>query len=493
MRRPVRFILGLLTAAVLAAPTRGQHRVEVSDGPAFTCWLPSPEADHNGAGGAHGSRPVSPVFSRSGGEPAAQFEVTYEGFSAEAQAAFQAAVDVWAQHVSSPVPIRIRARWTELSPNLLGSAGPFLIRGFSVPFGTPVIPNTWYPYPLADALAGQDLRPPPAGNPAGNPDIEASFNCAFSRWYFGTDGQVPPNQIELFTVVLHELGHGLGFIGSLDVENGRGVVGAESSGGQEDGIPFIYDRFAEDRQGESLLDAASYSPPSEALAEVLTDAVFFSSSTVEDTYGEPAPLYAPAVWNPGSSYSHLDEATFPATSADGLMTPNIASGEHQDDPGPLLCAALQDLGWTLAPACVELVQNGSLSSPTPALGLPVVHSSGHDPFRGEARLNQQDPLLHRGDGGCAPAVDEPYVLEGATPNPFRDLTDLTLTVQAPQRVQVWLVDAVGRRVASLLDTSMSGGESVVLTVEGTVLPSGVYFVHIVGETFEATTAVTRIR
>src|SRR5688500_6976777 len=45
---------------------------------------------------------------------AAQFEVSYNGFSPEAQAVFQYAVNIWAAQLSSPMPIRVRASWEPL-------------------------------------------------------------------------------------------------------------------------------------------------------------------------------------------------------------------------------------------------------------------------------------------------------------------------------------------------------------------------------------------
>src|SRR6478735_3670967 len=42
------------------------------------------------------------------------FVVTYHGFPANAKAAFQRAVDLWAILVKSPVPIRIDATWKSL-------------------------------------------------------------------------------------------------------------------------------------------------------------------------------------------------------------------------------------------------------------------------------------------------------------------------------------------------------------------------------------------
>ena len=72
------------------------------------------------------------------------FVVTYNGFTPQAQTAFQAAVDVWASQIQSSVPIRVTANWTTLGPGILGSAGPrHLFRNFP---GAPD-PNTWFPGP----------------------------------------------------------------------------------------------------------------------------------------------------------------------------------------------------------------------------------------------------------------------------------------------------------------------------------------------------------
>jgi hypothetical protein len=70
------------------------------------------------------------------------FLVTYNGFTPQAQAAFQAAVNVWAAQIQSSVPIRVTANWTNLGPGTLGSAGPRHLFG-NFP-GAPY-PNTWFP------------------------------------------------------------------------------------------------------------------------------------------------------------------------------------------------------------------------------------------------------------------------------------------------------------------------------------------------------------
>src|SRR4029078_10877518 len=92
-------------------------------------------------------------------------------------------------------------------------------------------PYTWYPNALANAIAGFDVDP-------SHDDLNVTFNSDFADWYFGTDGQ-PGGLVDFETVALHEMGHALGFIGSMTVSSGVGNWGAGSV------YPFVYDRFTQ--------------------------------------------------------------------------------------------------------------------------------------------------------------------------------------------------------------------------------------------------------
>jgi hypothetical protein len=254
--------------------------------------------------------------------------------SPQARAAFQAAVNIWQTQVQSNVTIIVNAQWANLNainPNILGQAAPSdYFANFS---GAPQF-NTWYPVALANKRAGFDLDP-------GVEDIHAQFNSGFSSWYFGLDGHPPNGQVDFVSVVLHELGHGLGFIGSMN-----GANAGDGNWGFGSPFPFIYDRFA--------IDGATFNPllnlpnHSAALASELTGGnVFFGGpNTFAVSGGPPARLYAPATWQSGSSYSHLDEATYGVGNANSLMTPIINFGEAIHDPGPITMAMFADMGWT---------------------------------------------------------------------------------------------------------------------------------------------------
>lgn len=261
----------------------------------------------------------------------AKFEVTFQGFSDEAKAAFQAAVDVWAITLTTNVPIRVDAQWNALDPRVLGQAGPAnVLQNFQ---GAPQN-NTWYPVALANTRSGSDLT-------AGSPHITAEFNSNFANWYFGTDGQTPVDKYDLMSVILHELGHGLGFVGSANVNNGQGSWGLGT------GRPFIYDRFVENTQGKKILDTTLFPNPSTELAgQLQSTRLFFNGSRARTANGnKPVHLYAPITWEGGSSYSHLDEVTFPSGSSNSLMSPQLGMGEAIHSPGSIGLAILQDMGW----------------------------------------------------------------------------------------------------------------------------------------------------
>jgi uncharacterized repeat protein (TIGR01451 family) len=274
--------------------------------------------------------------------PAYASSATLKPWPAEAQAAFGYAVNIWAYLLHASQPIEVDACWwSSLGTGVLGSAGA---AGFYGNFSGAPVTNTWYPVALANSLAGTDLN-------GDNPEIRANFSSNFS-WYFGTDGN-PGFQVDFASVVLHELGHGLGFLGSMLVDDGNALTGVECNGnsgygcwGFSSGYPFIYDRFAENNSGISLLYTATYPNPSVALGNVLTGQnVYFDGPNAKvKNGGTPVKLYAPNPWKPGSSYSHLDDATYNGT-PNALMTYQIASGEALHDPGPVTLAMFKDMGW----------------------------------------------------------------------------------------------------------------------------------------------------
>jgi len=290
---------------------------------------------------------------------AATFNVTYVGtWDPQAQAAFQYAVDIWAGLLDSSVSIDLQANWTDLgaASGILGSASSNSItRDFP---GAPAT-GTWFANALADRRACADRIT------SQTYEIVANFNSAFVDWYFGTDGAVPANKWDLTTVVLHELGHGLGFFGSARYDDGSAANGVECAGtaGQgcwgNSGFPYAYDRFVEDPVGVSLLNTTTYPNPSAALGTRLTGDVnslrWNGIYGIAGNSGTKPVLYSPTTWQGGSSYSHFDQSTY----ATELMKPALPPQTAIHSPGARTLGVLRDSGWGQ-----ELVINAFAYSPT---------------------------------------------------------------------------------------------------------------------------------
>jgi len=137
---------------------------------------------------------------------------------------FQFAADVWGANLDSNVEIIVVASFDPLGPNVLGQAGAtsafrdFPGAGF---------PDTWYGSALADKLVGVDLNP-------GAADIAAQFSSDFP-FYLGLDNNHGALN-DLATVVLHELGHGLGYANFTD----------DSTGAFLQNHPDVYSQFTLD-------------------------------------------------------------------------------------------------------------------------------------------------------------------------------------------------------------------------------------------------------
>ena len=140
------------------------------------------------------------------------------------QIAFKYAADIWGKALDSPVPIVIDAMFAPLDCSggliTLGHARAQTLVASVPPRNTipGLPPNVLYPQPLADRLAGVDLDP-------GVADIVATFNGGLNDcdpnidWYYGLDANAG-SLTDLVEVVVHELGHGLGFASGVDLDTG---------------------------------------------------------------------------------------------------------------------------------------------------------------------------------------------------------------------------------------------------------------------------------
>ena len=166
------------------------------------------------------------------------------GCTSDAQTTFGAAALYWVDYVYSPVPISVEANFQPLSCNAtqgtLGSAGP---NQLAVDFAGAAARNIYYPIALANSLSGVDLVTASA-------DISMAYNsnignpgCIESAsWFYddGTSTSIPANTLDLFGVIQHELGHGLGVI-SLYRESG--IFGSDDPSDPFAGFTDSYSQY----------------------------------------------------------------------------------------------------------------------------------------------------------------------------------------------------------------------------------------------------------
>jgi len=152
---------------------------------------------------------------------------------------FQQAASVWGSILPSSVTILVNANFNSLSCTstsaVLGSCGAATVHR---DFAGAEYSGTWYSQALANKLAGTDLD-------ASNSDMNAQFNSSIGNtgcmdgysWYYGFDHAEGASQIDLLTVLLHEMGHGLGF-----QTFASGTTGALYSSYPDVFCRFLYDQ-----------------------------------------------------------------------------------------------------------------------------------------------------------------------------------------------------------------------------------------------------------
>ncbi len=256
-------------------------------------------------------------------EKVSKFAVTYNSFPIWARTEVQAALDTWATNFKSSVDITMTATWGRSANNdVLGSARPgSYFAGFT---GAPDS-TLWYPSALANALAGKDLDRDSA-------EIIIQVNSS-ANWNQRGDDKPRSNEYDLQSVILHEVAHGLGFL-SADVYDKFFGYGSIDQ-------PTPFDAYIQTPDGRRLADMPT---PSLELGKTLIAPLYWIGENGKRVNGgEKIKMYTPAIYEPGSSVSHLDEATYSKSGLDAVMTPNLDAGEVFHQPGPLLLAMMEDM------------------------------------------------------------------------------------------------------------------------------------------------------
>lgn len=136
------------------------------------------------------------------GVQTANFVIIWDGpWPQDAKDAFDYAARIWGATITSSVDIQVKAKWGATGhPGALAVGGPQYT-------SSAANPNRWFVTSLLNIPAGVDLD-------SDFPDIEVTVEPNVPNFYYKTDGQPGAAQIDFVTVILHELGHGLGLLSS---------------------------------------------------------------------------------------------------------------------------------------------------------------------------------------------------------------------------------------------------------------------------------------
>lgn len=304
---------------------------------------------------------------------------------------FNFAAGIWGAFLDSTVSIEVRAQFDPLTCTatsaVLGSAGALTVHR---DFSGAQLSGTWYSQALANKQNGNDLSVQPDISATFNSNLNGSPGCLGGRtWYMGFDNATPPNTTNLLIVVLHELGHGLGFQTYFN----------SSSGALFNGLPDVYTTHMFDRSVN--LGWNDMSNAQRLTSAVNTSNLLWNGPNVRQASGfltscretgtGRVQLFAPSTFQSGSSVSHFDSACTPNL----LMEPAINTNLPLDLD--LTRQQMRDIGW-FRDANGDRIPD-SISNVLPSGGSLIIGSNAAITWNNSAGFDRNVTIELSTDGG----------------------------------------------------------------------------------------------
>lgn len=182
---------------------------------------------------------------------------------------------------------------------------------------------------------------------------------------------VPAGTFDLFSTLLHELGHGFGFLGLRDTIEDT-LIPVTAPNGAEVFVGTFFDAFTQISDGEA----------------------FFDGPAVVAAYGEAVQIET-STGSPGSDFGHFTNA---ADTFFALLSPFIVPGERLNI-GALELAVLADLGYDVeVPADLPLVNQSDFFEPSravfPTLDISMTNfGASSDGFTVSVGADQDSPFI----------------------------------------------------------------------------------------------------
>lgn len=264
----------------------------------------------------------------------------------------------------------------------LGSSGTL---GQAGPSGFQVRNNIYFAQALFNFLTKNDVN-----GGAISLSVEMNTNASVT-WFYGASTP-PSNQYSWQSVIMHEVGHSMGFFDTV-AQNG-----SYSNAG-----PSIFETISTLGVGGPVLSSLDQAGRAQA---IISNNVFWGGPFgLSSNNGQAIKLFAPNPYQEGSTYSHLDPSQ---TGIGGLYFPSLADATFFPGPTKQELGIFHDIGWGTSPFNVQLVN----------ISTRVVIGTGDQV--GIAgfiiRGNKTKKVLIRGIGPSSG-------VNGALANPFLELRD----------------------------------------------------------------------
>lgn len=220
---------------------------------------------------------------------------------------FKRAAFIWSTILDLHYDVTVNAQFTALacssSSATLGFAGPAKVKKIN---------NVWYSTAQANQINKNDT------SGVDSSDINAQFNSSIDSgcysgspngWYYGLDNNPPAGKEALLDVVLHELGHGLGF---LSLVNG-------DTGAYFNSYPDAYIKNLKDLNSGKLWTSMTNA---ERVTSARNNNLFWNGnygntfagtifSSNSGYVSNQIRMYNPSTYNSGSSVSHISTHATP--------------------------------------------------------------------------------------------------------------------------------------------------------------------------------------
>ncbi|HOV34117.1 MAG TPA: GLUG motif-containing protein, partial [Candidatus Hydrogenedens sp.] len=175
------------------------------------------------------------------------------------------------------------------------------------------------------------------------PDMQLTVNWNYT-YNFGT-GDPGPSDVDLLSVLIHEITHGLGFLKAIAYNNSECSGGTKPNGtgwtGAQPDIYTAFDTFLITGNNNYFINSSYYYIGQDNYFLGLDNGVYCSAPEATSLWGTMPRIYTPSPFQCGSSISHWNNLG-------GVMDPSIYYGAKKREYLPFEIALLRDIGYVNA-------------------------------------------------------------------------------------------------------------------------------------------------